>query len=345
MPTPVHGGRAGSRSAVERPGLARRPRCRRRCPRTARTASVSTTPRPVSSPTGSPRSVRPGRRRGGVVRLRHRHRPDAGLTGGRRWSRSLASTATASTPSAPRGEKRLRAGCSSSTRPTTMEPSRLRGSGAAARAGRRGRGPDRRRREAAERLAVAVTEELGLLAMPDASMGIRVGERETPAPPDAADLDALLVSNFGSGSTAAGSTRSSCSSPPTPDPEPRPLHKGASGGELSRVMLAVEVRLADTHSGADVRLRRGGCRRRGSRGRRDRHRLAARPGPGRDAPGGGVRRPGHVVVEKSWEPVAKLRLTTLDNAGPRAELSRMPRGWPDPTRPSPTRGASRDGTF
>ena len=28
--------------------------------------------------------------------------------------------------------------------------------------------------------------------------------------------------------------------------EPRPLTKGASGGELSRVMLAIEVALADT---------------------------------------------------------------------------------------------------
>ena len=28
--------------------------------------------------------------------------------------------------------------------------------------------------------------------------------------------------------------------------EPRPLHKGASGGELSRVMLAIEVALAGT---------------------------------------------------------------------------------------------------
>ena len=41
-----------------------------------------------------------------------------------------------------------------------------------------------------------------------------------------------------------GSTRSSCASSRTPAPSPQPLHKGASGGELSRVMLALEVALA-----------------------------------------------------------------------------------------------------
>ena len=48
------------------------------------------------------------------------------------------------------------------------------------------------------------------------------------------------------GSGRPASTRSSSCWPPTPGSEPRPLHKGASGGELSRVMLALEVALAGT---------------------------------------------------------------------------------------------------
>ena len=47
------------------------------------------------------------------------------------------------------------------------------------------------------------------------------------------------------------------------------MTKAASGGELSRVMLALEVATATEVTGADVRLRRGGCRRRrpgGARG-------------------------------------------------------------------------------
>lgn len=106
------------------------------------------------------------------------------------------------------------------------------------------------RQEAAGRLGAAVSEELTLLAMPHATVTIRVGLRLADAPatgPDARppadlveaggawvrfgrsgldDVEFLLAANSGS--------------------EPRPLHKGASGGELSRVMLAVEVCLAGT---------------------------------------------------------------------------------------------------
>jgi DNA repair protein RecN (Recombination protein N) len=97
---------------------------------------------------------------------------------------------------------------------------------------------------AAERLAAEVTEELTLLAMPHARLRIEVRQTEA-APPDAGsgpllvgerwlrftpsgvdDVDFLLAANTGA--------------------EPRPLNKGASGGELSRVMLALEVALAGT---------------------------------------------------------------------------------------------------
>ena len=57
-----------------------------------------------------------------------------------------------------------------------------------------------------------------------------------------------------------------CCWPPTPAAELRPLHKGASGGELSRVMLADRGGRWPAQPGAHVRLRRG-RRRRGRRGR------------------------------------------------------------------------------
>ena len=90
-----------------------------------------------------------------------------------------------------------------------------------------------RRRESAGRLAAAVGAELEALAMPHARIEVEV---RTPPSPDASDLgpdgiddvELLLAAN-------AGAT-------------PRPLAKGASGGELSRVMLALEVVLADKAS-------------------------------------------------------------------------------------------------
>jgi DNA repair protein RecN (Recombination protein N) len=81
------------------------------------------------------------------------------------------------------------------------------------------------RREAATRLEREVTDELTLLAMPHAVVTIAVTEIE-PAAHGADDVAILLAANTGS--------------------EPRPLSKGASGGELSRVMLALEVSLAGT---------------------------------------------------------------------------------------------------
>ncbi|GAA2150163.1 DNA repair protein RecN [Nocardioides koreensis] len=101
------------------------------------------------------------------------------------------------------------------------------------------------RQEAATRLGSEVTEELTLLAMPHARLEIEVRQSEQPAPEDEAagplrvgdrwlrfgstgvdEVELLLAANTGS--------------------EPRPLNKGASGGELSRVMLALEVALAGT---------------------------------------------------------------------------------------------------
>jgi len=81
------------------------------------------------------------------------------------------------------------------------------------------------RTEAAARLGAAVTEELHALALPDARVEVSV----TPAAESASGRDdvAILLA-------------------PHPGAEPRPVAKTASGGELSRVMLAIEVVIAGT---------------------------------------------------------------------------------------------------
>lgn len=106
----------------------------------------------------------------------------------------------------------------------------------------------RARQSSAKTLAEQVSEELTLLAMPHARLTIqvvqhevdeaaaeragtrgplRVGERWVRFAPSGIDeVEFLLAANTGS--------------------DPRPLNKGASGGELSRVMLALEVALAGT---------------------------------------------------------------------------------------------------
>ena len=87
------------------------------------------------------------------------------------------------------------------------------------------------RREAASRLEAEVTEELHGLAMPKAS--IVVAMRESKPTIDGLDEVELELK-------ATGGAR------------PAPLAQAASGGELSRVMLAVEVVLAKTSSGATL---------------------------------------------------------------------------------------------
>jgi DNA repair protein RecN (Recombination protein N) len=80
------------------------------------------------------------------------------------------------------------------------------------------------RSEAAAKLAQAVSRELAALAMTGASLEISVA-RLLELGPNGADQVSILLSAY-------------------PGAEPRPLGKGASGGELSRIMLAIEVVLA-----------------------------------------------------------------------------------------------------
>ena len=77
------------------------------------------------------------------------------------------------------------------------------------------------RTEAAERFAADVTAELTALAMPHARVTVAVTPLREPGPYGADDIEVRLAAHPGAPAL--------------------PLHKGASGGELSRVMLAIEV--------------------------------------------------------------------------------------------------------
>ncbi len=79
----------------------------------------------------------------------------------------------------------------------------------------------RLRAEAGERFAADVTAELTALAMPHARISVALTPLGEPGPHGADDVEIRLASNPGAPAL--------------------PLHKGASGGELSRVMLAIEV--------------------------------------------------------------------------------------------------------
>jgi DNA repair protein RecN (Recombination protein N) len=84
-----------------------------------------------------------------------------------------------------------------------------------------------RRTDAATRLGSAATAELSGLAMRDATLTVAVTPRPDGPGPDGADDVELLLQ-------------------PHSDAPALPVARGASGGELSRVMLALEVCLAGT---------------------------------------------------------------------------------------------------
>jgi DNA repair protein RecN (Recombination protein N) len=75
------------------------------------------------------------------------------------------------------------------------------------------------RREAAPRLAERVREELGALAMEGASFEVRLDPREEIGPAGAERVELMLA--------------------PNPGVPAAPIREAASGGELSRVMLAL----------------------------------------------------------------------------------------------------------
>jgi DNA repair protein RecN (Recombination protein N) len=96
------------------------------------------------------------------------------------------------------------------------------------------------RTEAATRLADGATAELAGLAMPDARLLVTVMPRL--AGPDAGD--ALQVGGTTLAAGTDGVDEVELRLVAHTGAQPQPLHKGASGGELSRVMLALEVALA-----------------------------------------------------------------------------------------------------
>ncbi|MGH4030921.1 DNA repair protein RecN [Actinomycetota bacterium Odt1-20B] len=97
------------------------------------------------------------------------------------------------------------------------------------------------RQEAASRFADAVTEELSSLAMPHARVSFDVRSTEVAEDTDGVEVDGRFVA-YG----PAGVDEVELLLAPHPGAPPRPIAKGASGGELSRVMLAVEVVFAGT---------------------------------------------------------------------------------------------------
>lgn len=82
------------------------------------------------------------------------------------------------------------------------------------------------RSRAGEQLAIEVTRELAGLAMSNSSLVVQVVSSEQLRPHGIDEVGILLASHSGA--------------------QARPISRGASGGELSRIMLAIEVVLAKT---------------------------------------------------------------------------------------------------
>ncbi|HET9827184.1 MAG TPA: DNA repair protein RecN [Nocardioidaceae bacterium] len=183
------------------------------------------------------------------------------------------------------------------------------------------------RSKAAVRLGRTVTGELAALAMPhaearvdlvhtDDGQGLPVAGRTlrfTPTGVD--DVELLLAANRGV--------------------EPRPLGKGASGGELSRVMLAVEVALAATNPVPTFVFDEVDAGVGGKAAVEVGRRLAALARHAQvlvvtHLPQVAAFADRHVVVVKSSDgTVTTSGLTVLDDAGRVRELSRMLAGLED----------------
>ncbi len=98
-----------------------------------------------------------------------------------------------------------------------------------------------RRTEAAAQLSKAITAELAGLAMPAAEVAIPVRRR-----PAVAGAPVLTIGGVPAAAAADGVDDVDLLLRPHPDAPALPVQRGASGGELSRVMLAIEVCLAGT---------------------------------------------------------------------------------------------------
>ncbi|MFN2496662.1 MAG: DNA repair protein RecN [Pseudonocardiaceae bacterium] len=97
------------------------------------------------------------------------------------------------------------------------------------------------RQDAATKLGDAVTAELAGLAMGQAQLSVAV----LPSVAGEGDAAGLTVGGAWLRAGPDGADEVALALAPHPGASPLPVQKGASGGELSRVMLALEVVLAD----------------------------------------------------------------------------------------------------
>ncbi|HRV68361.1 MAG TPA: DNA repair protein RecN [Marmoricola sp.] len=100
-----------------------------------------------------------------------------------------------------------------------------------------------RRQVLAARLGEAVTAEINQLSMPHAQLSFVVTQR----PGESTDSTCLELPEGSVHFTESGVDQVEIHFSAHPGSVARPLHKGASGGELSRVMLGLEVVLASTN--------------------------------------------------------------------------------------------------
>jgi len=171
------------------------------------------------------------------------------------------------------------------------------------------------RKEAAERFAAAVTGELSALAMPHATLTVPVTPQDEYGPHGADEVEIRLAAHPGAPAL--------------------PLAKGASGGELSRVMLAIEVVFAgadpvptfvfdevDAGVGGKAAVEIG--RRLARLARRAQVIVVTH------LPQVAAFADAHLVVEKASDgSVISSGITRLDDAGRVRELSRMLAGLED----------------
>ena len=171
------------------------------------------------------------------------------------------------------------------------------------------------RTEAAGRLGEEVTAELALLAMPHARLTVEVRPKGQYTASGADEVELMLAANTGS--------------------EPRALAKGASGGELSRVMLALEVALAGTSPVPTFVFDEVDAGVGGAAAVEVGRRLAQLARTAQvlvvtHLPQVAAYADRHVVVEKSSDgTVTSSGLTVLDDAQRERELSRMMAGLSD----------------
>ncbi|MCX6399869.1 MAG: DNA repair protein RecN [Propionibacteriales bacterium] len=188
------------------------------------------------------------------------------------------------------------------------------------------------RAAAAKKLGTAVTDELTLLAMPHARMTIRVSTRRTSdvaADPEHPPADLLQVGDAWVRFGRSGLDDVEFLLAANTGSDPRALHKGASGGELSRVMLAVEVCLAGTSPVPtfvfdEVDAGVGGAAAVEIGRRLATLALGAQVLVVTHLPQVAAFADRHVLVEKASDgTITSSGLVTLDDAGRERELSRM----------------------